>query len=467
MRVMRKASIGGRAAGEASAFGAGGRLQAHLAALEKLALDPSAGGRPAAAAGAGAALKSLQRGLTGDRNLAGERYFSETDYLRAYLLYYWPVSFVQVTMALEELRSRGELPAIRRVLDIGAGPGPASFAAIDAAAAGGASADSAAPAVTATLVDWNAEALQAARGLAAIEARSSSALETVRRDLEADPRLEGGPYDLIVACHSVNELWKGRADALERRAALFNQACGLLAEGGILLVVEPSATVTSRPALALRDRLLAEGAAAACGETASCGEGASGGTLRCAGPCPGSYPCPIVAAGGERSCHSTWSWTPPRMVADLAGAAGLDRDSAKATWFALKKEPAEAPSQPAVPAPAAAPRSAIAGDVPSLAGRVVSEPMLNKAGRVRYILCTPDGLATLSAKRDDPAVQESGFLDLRRGDCLRASGLERREGESNFGMTPGARLELTFMAPDVDGGNGSRRRSAPGGRRAS
>ncbi len=463
MRVMKNASIGDRASGEAPAFGADGRLQAHLAALEKLALGPSAGGRRAAAAGAGAALKSLQRGLTGDRNLAGERYFSETDYLRAYLLYYWPVSFVQVTMALEELRSRGELPAIRRILDIGAGPGPASFAANDAsaaigAAAGGASEDDeTCRQVSAVLVDWNAEALEAARGLAAIEELVPAAITVVRRDLEADPRLEGGPYDLIVACHSVNELWKGRADALERRAALLSQACGLLAEGGILLVVEPSATVTSRPALALRDRLLAEAAAAS-------GEESSPNGLRCAGPCPGSYPCPIAAAGGERSCHSTWSWTPPRMVADLASAAGLDRDSAKATWFALKKEPAEAPSRQA--APAASPRSAIAGDAPGLAGRVVSEPMLNKAGRVRYILCTPDGLATLSAKRGDPAVQESGFLDLRRGDCLRASGLERREGENNFGIAPGARLELTFMAPDADGGHGPRRRSARGGRRA-
>ncbi len=425
------------------------------------------GGRHAALAGAGAALKSLQRGLTGDRKLAGEAYFSEADYLKAYLLYYWPVSYVQATMALEELRARGELPEIRRILDIGAGPGPASFAAIDAAAHGAAEAGTAAdrrPA-SATLVDWNAEALEAARRLAAIEARGPIDITTTRRDLEAAPRLEGGPYDLIVACHSVNELWKGETDALERRAALLSKAYGLLAEGGILLVVEPSATVTSRPALALRDSLLAEGAAASSGEDALGGKGASGRSLRCAGPCPGSYPCPIAAAGGERSCHSTWPWTPPPMVADLARAAGLDRDSAKATWFALKKDPAKAPSQPATPASAAAPRSAIEGDAPGIAGRVVSEPMLNKAGRVRYILCTPEGLATLSAKRDDPAVQESGFLDLRRGDCLRASGLERREGENNFGMTRGARLELTFMAPDVDGGNGSRQRSAPGGRR--
>ncbi|PKL04897.1 MAG: methyltransferase type 12, partial [Spirochaetae bacterium HGW-Spirochaetae-9] len=38
----------------------------------------------------GEALRNLQRGLTGDRVLAGASYFSSADYLGAYLLYYWP-----------------------------------------------------------------------------------------------------------------------------------------------------------------------------------------------------------------------------------------------------------------------------------------------------------------------------------------------------------------------------------------
>ena len=422
------ASIRANAAAETPAFDVGERLRAHVAALEKLAFGASAGGRSAAVAGVGAALKNLQRGLTGDRRLAGAEYFSKADYLKAYLLYYWPVSFVQATMALEELRSRGELPRIRAILDIGAGPGPASFAAMEAATvAGDTAAARAAPVAAATLVDWNAEALEAAARLAAIEGLAPAALSLVKRNLESDPRLEGGSYDLIVACHSANELWKADADALERRVAFFRQACGLLAEGGVLLVIEPSATVTSRPALALRDRLLAEGG------------------LRCAGPCPGSHPCPMAAAGGERSCHSTWPWRPTAMVADLARAAGLDRDSAKATWFALKRGPAAAGAV----ASGGAPEDAS----PAIAGRVVSEPMLNKAGRVRYILCTVEGLATLSARRDDPAAQGSGFFALRRGDCLRASGLERREGENNFGIAPGTKLALTFRAPDAGGGD--------------
>ena len=144
------------------------------------------------------------------------------------------------------------------------------------------------------------------------------------------------------------------------------------------------------------------------------------------------------------------------MVADLARAAGLDRDSAKATWFALKKEPAAA---------AAAALGTAQGDSSassSLAGRVVSEPMLNKAGRVRYIICAAEGLVTLSAKRDAPAARESGFLDLRRGDCISISGLERREGENNFGIAPGTTLNLTFRAPNAAGESAQPQRARAG-----
>ena len=79
-------------------------------------------------------------------------------------------------------------------------------------------------------------------------------------------------------------------------------------------------------------------------------------------------------------------------------------------------------------------------------------------------VCAESGLATLSARREDPIARESGFLALRRGDCLRASGLERRDGESNFGIAPGSRLEMTFRAPDADG-RASPDRNASAGRR--
>jgi len=303
------------------------------------------------------------------------------------------------------------MPRLRSVLDLGAGPGPASFAALEQGAE------------RVTLMDTSEEALKAARRLMESLPGTKTELSALRRDFEEDDNLEGGPYDLIVACHSVNELWKGRADAMGRRRALLENAIARLSEGGILLVIEPSALVTCRPALALRDLLL---------------ENAERRGLSCVAPCPGSFPCPIAAAGEGRGCHSTWPWQPSGPVAALAKAAGLDRDSAKATWFALRKGPA-APAQPDSPPPVPA----------TLAGRIISEPMLNKAGRVRYIVCTASGLATLSAKAADPLARSLGFLSLGRGDLIEARGLEKRSEGNGFGLMSGTTVGLSLKAPEA------------------
>lgn len=387
----------------------------------------------------GVALRSLQRGLTGDRRLAGNPYFSQADFLDAYLQYYWPVSYMQVSLALAETAARYPGFRPRRVLDIGAGPGPASFAAADffaaypGAAYPGAACPGAAAAgsggFSATLIDGSSKALHRAEELCAMIGRSSStgsfAMNTTVADLEASPDLPEGPFDLIVACHSANELWKEKPDALERRTRLFAGLSGLLEDGGILLVVEPAATVTSRPALALRDAILAA-------------SDSSESSLECIAPCPGSHPCPILGAGDQRSCHSTWPWNPPPLVADLARAAGLDRDAAKATWFALCHRRTTAHSQAADP-----------GSQASLEGRIISEPMLNKAGRLRYILCTRKGLATLSAAASDPHPRLSGFYGLVRGDLVAIRNPEIREGTANFGFGRNSSLELRYRSPDI------------------
>lgn len=368
------------------------------------------------------ALKTLQRGLTGERDLAGAAYFSQRELLGAYLLYYWPVSFLQTTMALGELESRHVLPRLGSVLDLGAGPGPSACAAILAGAS------------DITLLDKSREALEMATTLiTAMDKKKSLRLSTATADLEMLDKLPNGPFDLILASHSANELWKLDACALDRRARLFGKAIERLAEGGVLLIIEPSAVVTSRPALALRDRLLSE----------------LRDSIHCVAPCPGSYPCPVLAAGQERSCHSTWTWQPYEPIAALAAATGLDRDSVKSTWFALKKT-GNAPPDTAAPHPASVDAAAQPiNHSASLEGRIISEAMLNKAGRVRYILCTSSGLAGFSAKAKDNAAENEGFFSLRRGDMVKASSLERREGENNLGFIAGSKLSIDIKAPEA------------------
>src|SRR5215470_2485427 len=97
----------------------------------------------------GAAVRQLSLGLTRDRALAGERYMDDPRLLGAYLLFFWPVSYAQARQVLGELPVRP-----RRVLDLGSGPAPHAFAALDAGA------------VAATAVDRSAGALALARDLA-------------------------------------------------------------------------------------------------------------------------------------------------------------------------------------------------------------------------------------------------------------------------------------------------------------
>ncbi len=359
----------------------------------------------------GAALLRLQRGLTGKRELAGAPYMEEPGLLGAYLLYYWPVSYLQASLAIAELGLR---PG--RVLDLGSGPGPVAAAALDA---GGTSVD---------LADSSARALELA---GRVLARDSGRITASRVNLES-PEAPGaaGPYDLVVLGHCLNELWRGEADRIARRAALLSRAAELLAPGGAILAIEPALLETSRELLAVRDRLAEEG-------------------HPILGPCPpragGAYPCPALASGPGRTCHSEAAWDPPEPVASLAGRAGLDRRSVKYSWFAIGGAVASSASgEPSNEARAARDQA----DGNSVEGRVVSDPMLNKAGRIRYLLCSGGSLLALSAAKDSPEARRSGFASLRRGDVLRIKDPERREG-GGLGLGPGSSIELAPAAPRI------------------
>lgn len=352
---------------------------------------------------AGAVLFALQRGLTGGRILAGAGYMNDRDLLGAYLLYYWPVSYMQVSLALAENPCTP-----RRVLDLGSGPGPASAAVIDALAGIGGRLDEL------VLVDSSRKALDLAASILGYIPGGPASLTAVELDLESKAKLPKGPFDLIVIGHCLNELWAGEPDALERRTELVERAAARLTPNGLVLIVEPALLATCRGLIGLRDRLATR-------------------SWRIIGPCPGSYPCPALTAGPERSCHAESPWKTPESVASLARAAGLDRNSVKFAYFFL------------------APKSILRGEpgeAPPEDRRVVSEPMLNKAGRLRYVLCGNGRLMTISARADDADIRAKGFMDLRRGDIIRTRGLEPRQG-GGFGLAPASELELRARAPEA------------------
>ncbi len=362
-------------------------------------------------------LRTLQRGLTGDRAWIASGYMDEHSSLQAYLLYYWAVSLYETTMILAELDARHQLPDIHSVLDIGSGPGPASFAANVFGAR------------KAFLVDKSEKALALARKIAVEGRNADFEIITQRAELEEFCVPQGENFDLIVASHSLNELWQDTPNWLDRRRDFVLRLLPALRTGGILLLVEPSAHYTSVPLLALRDALL----------STQTQENA----LACVGPCPHSKSCPMLALGA-RPCFSEWPWKAPPLISKLANAAGLDRISLKAAWVAFKKlskRSADAEHAGAVLRPPAAPGS--------IRGRIVSEPLRNKAGRIRYIVCTDTGpLRTISAAKDDPNARSLGFFQLARGDLLEAEALEERS-DAHMGLVQGTHIRLIMKAPRI------------------
>ena len=398
----------------------------------------------------------LQRGLTGSRALAGNGYMQKGESLQAYLLYYWPVSYAQTKAALQkvprffervaEFSSQAKKRAIR-VLDLGSGPAPASCSLADLAQGRGEQN----MAFEFCLCDSSGDALSLGKKIleaayaknASVETRVCN-LENVFQPKNGAPEIAGKPqiagsaqsagkpkngaafldgkkFDFIIASHSLNELWKGQKNRGEKIAALLESLAGLLDDGGLMLLMEPALLATSRALIEARDSLIASG-------------------LKVASPClQSASPCPALE-NPNATCHAQFDWEMPQIVADLARFAGLNRADVKMTYFVFEKAVAGSFGQE--------------GDFGNgenslqdqkVAALVVSEPMLNKAGRVRYVLCDGKARFTLSAKNGDHNAAAQGFFDLKRYDKIQIAGAQVRsqKGEPlSLGFDDNTRLEF-------------------------
>ena len=77
------------------------------------------------------AVKTLQRGLTGERTLSGTLYLDSAEMRNAYSEYYFPISYMQIAYALADLPLPPARKSPLRIIDIGCGQGAASCAVID------------------------------------------------------------------------------------------------------------------------------------------------------------------------------------------------------------------------------------------------------------------------------------------------------------------------------------------------
>ena len=317
------------------------------------------------------AVERLSLGLTRDRALAGARYLDDEKLLGAYLLFYWPVSYLQARGVLSELPRPP-----RSALDLGSGPGPVALASLDAGAS------------AALAADRSDRALAAARALAA---EAGVTLATRAWEPGRGPRLaalaEGRRPDLVTLGHVVNELFAGPG-AAERRAALLEEAAALLAPGGSLVVLEPALRDTSRALLRVRDLLVARG-------------------FSVRAPCLFRGPCPALAKESDW-CHAERPVEPPPLVAEIAREAGLRREAVKMSYLVL-----------------AAPGEGWAEPPPGRVFRIVSEPLAGK-GRLRYMACGPEGRMGLALQEKHVAEGNWRFARLLRGDVVEVTLAEPR-----------------------------------------
>ncbi len=220
---------------------------------------------------------------------------SETDAL-AYALARMPATYAAVTASLNALREIRPDFAPENLLDLGAGPGTAAWAAAEAFAS----------LTTFTLIDAN----DALRTLALDLARGSARLNNLKYAKgEARAVLsEAGPADLVIASYVVGEL--GERERRPLAEAMWTKT------RDTLLVVEPGTPAGYARIIALREQLIAAAA-------------------HVAAPCPHDGKCPLSAPDW---CHFTQRLQRLRAHKQVKGAE-LPFEDEKFAYVALTRTP--------------------------------------------------------------------------------------------------------------------------------
>ncbi len=324
----------------------------------------------------------LSQGLTRDRGLIGERYLSDPVLLGAYLLYYWPLSYLQAREMFRHLPSNP-----RSVLELGSGPGPLGAAAFDEGAK------------LVTFADRSLPALKLAMELAKLAGHRA---EFQNWDPIRHPVLPRAKYDCIAAEHLINELWSEHPQRIERRTQLITPWFERLKPGGYVALIDPALTSTSRDLIALRDRLMDQG-------------------FPLVYPCIcQKTPCPALAKP-EETCHIEQPWSLPPLIRDLVKRLDFKKRTLKMTAFVFTDPQTETKSYP------------------DTLYRIVSEPLLSKNKRIRYIGCGQQGRVSLAIKPELATPENQIFTTLKRGDIIRLTNPSPREG--GLDITPETYVE--------------------------
>jgi len=271
----------------------------------------------------------------------------------AYLAVRLPATFAAVSAALAWTRERCEIEP-RTVLDLGSGPGTALWAVAQLF-----------PSLeAATAIERDPKLIEIARRLAARAAHSSLRQSAwLSGDLTAT--LPEGAWDLVVCSYALNELPQAQRAEFVRRA--------WARTSNLLVVIEPGTKVGFANILAVRTRLLAEGAILVA-------------------PCPNALACPMAAA--EDWCHFAARVERTAEHRRLKGAT-LGHEDEKFSYVAFS-------------------RSALPDGTHSADARIVRHPRIF-SGYTQLTLCREGEIAattvTRSKKEDWRRLKRLGWGD--------------------------------------------------------
>jgi ribosomal protein RSM22 (predicted rRNA methylase) len=267
---------------------------------------------------------------------------SETDAL-AYALARMPATYAAVTASLNALAEIRPDFSPETLLDVGAGPGTAAWAAAEAF-----------PSLKRfSLIDGN----DALRALALDLARDSARLSDLKYEKgEARAALgEAVPADLVVASYVIGELSEHERERLAEAMWAKTRET--------LVIVEPGTPAGYARIIALRQRLIAQGA-------------------HVTAPCPHDQNCPLTS---PHWCHFAQRLPRSQAHKQVKGAE-LAFEDEKFSHVVLSRAP-----------------------VARHPARVLAQPLVGKA-EISAKLCTPAGLVMTKVPRRD----KTGYARARR-----------------------------------------------------
>ncbi len=314
----------------------------------RAAIDVELAGQPAGALAAAVA------GLTGAYAHGRPSPLADQAWQAAYLAVRLPATYAAVTAVLAEVP--GEvLAGVRSLLDLGAGPGTATWAALDRC-----------PALTsATHVDRSSSLLEAGARLGA--AVLGGAVTLSQRTADISTAYGFQPADLVIAAYALGEL------PTAARAAAVRGAWQAATQ--LLVIVEPGTVPGFERIHEARAALIAAGASILA-------------------PCPHEGACPMRSGGrSDDWCHFAVRLPRTRQHRQLKGGTLGYEDEKFAYLVATRATAADRPP-----------------------ARVLRHPRIEK-GRILLSLCTADGAIRRVVKRRDPSWHAARKTDW--GDAWR------------------------------------------------